>query len=54
MLAGETDDAIRRRAEALAMAEELGHDELQAHALDNIGIARLGWAINGGLDDLEQ
>ena len=39
MLAGETDDAIRGGREALAMAEELGLEELQAHALNNIGIA---------------
>ena len=37
MLAGDSEDAIRVGLQALAMAEELGLDELQAHALDNIG-----------------
>jgi class 3 adenylate cyclase/tetratricopeptide (TPR) repeat protein len=54
MLAGEHDDAIRLGREALAMAEELGIDELRSHALNNIGIGRLGLGDEGGLDDLEQ
>jgi class 3 adenylate cyclase/tetratricopeptide (TPR) repeat protein len=43
MLAGEHAEAIRVGREALAMAEELGLDELQAHALNNIGCA-LDWS----------
>jgi class 3 adenylate cyclase/tetratricopeptide (TPR) repeat protein len=54
MLAGEADRAIRVGREALAMAEELGLEELQAHALDNIGIARLGLGDHGGFADLER
>ena len=54
MLAGEADRAIRVGREALAMAEELGLEELQAHALDNIGIARLGQGDHGGFEDLER
>jgi tetratricopeptide (TPR) repeat protein len=54
MLAGATDDAIRGGLEALAMAEEQGLEELQAHALDNIGISRLGKGDERGFEDLER
>jgi class 3 adenylate cyclase/tetratricopeptide (TPR) repeat protein len=54
MLAGEKDDAIRVGREALDMAEELGMDELRAHALNNIGTARVGMGDAGGLNDLEE
>jgi class 3 adenylate cyclase/tetratricopeptide (TPR) repeat protein len=54
MLAGQSEDAIQSGREALAMAEELGNDELRSHALDNIGIARVHLGDSGGLDDLEQ
>ncbi len=53
MLAG-NEHAIRVGRQALAMAEELGLDELQAHALDNIGVSRLGTGDRGGLEDLER
>jgi tetratricopeptide (TPR) repeat protein len=54
MLAGDADHAIRVGREALAMAEELGLEELQASALNNIGVARLGHGDLGGRDDLER
>ena len=54
MLAGASDDAIRGGLEALAMAEELGLEELQAHALDNIGVTRLGMGDERGFEDLER
>ena len=54
MLAGDGEHAIRVGREALAMAEELGLEELQAHALDNIGLGRLGLGDEGGLADLER
>ncbi|MBA2569428.1 MAG: AAA family ATPase [Actinobacteria bacterium] len=54
MLAGERDDAIRLGREALDMAVELGNDELRAHALNNIGTARLTKGDRGGLEDIEQ
>jgi tetratricopeptide (TPR) repeat protein len=54
MLAGDRDDAISRGREALEMAEELGTDELRAHALNNIGTARVAKGEPQGLDDLEQ
>ena len=54
MLAGLGEQAIRVGRQALAMAEELGLDELQAHALNNIGVSRLGMGDRGGLEDLER
>jgi len=54
MLADEFADAIRIGGEALAMAERLGLDEFRAHALNNIGTARVSLGDEGGLADLEQ
>ncbi len=54
MLAGSRQEAIRVGLEALRMAEELGLDELRAHALDNIGVARAGIGDRGGIADLER
>ena len=54
MLAGIHDEAIAQGLEALAMAEELGLDEIRAHALNNIGTSRLVTGDRRGLDDLEQ
>ena len=54
MLAGESAQSIRVGREALAMAEELGLEELQAHALDNIGTSRVVEGDVGGFEDLER
>jgi class 3 adenylate cyclase/tetratricopeptide (TPR) repeat protein len=54
MLAGERDEAIRLGHEALQMADELGLDELRAHALNNIGASRIAMGDKGGLEDSEQ
>ena len=54
MLAGATEHAIRVGRQALAMAEELGLEELQAHALDNIGVARIGQGDHAGIADIER
>ena len=53
-LAGESDEAIRQARKAMEMAEEIGNDALRAHALNNIGIARITLGDFGGLDDLEE
>jgi tetratricopeptide (TPR) repeat protein len=53
-LAGDHETGIRAGREALAMADELEIDELRSHALNNIGIARVGSGDDGGLEDLEQ
>jgi len=54
VLAGENERGIRVGREALAMAEQLGLDELRAHALDNIGMARVQIGDRGGFEDLER
>ncbi|HEY8629199.1 MAG TPA: AAA family ATPase [Gaiellaceae bacterium] len=53
-LGGEYEEAIELGREALAAAEELGLPELQAHALGNIGIARVSGGDPRGVDDLER
>jgi class 3 adenylate cyclase/tetratricopeptide (TPR) repeat protein len=54
MIAGKHERAVGIGREALQMAEELGLDELRAHALDSIGSARARIGDPGGLADLEQ
>jgi class 3 adenylate cyclase/tetratricopeptide (TPR) repeat protein len=54
MLANENEEAIRLGQEAVAMADELGDDELRAHALNNIGSARVARGDLEGVCDLER
>jgi predicted ATPase/class 3 adenylate cyclase len=54
MLAGAEEEAIRIGGDVLAMAEELGLPELQAHALNNIGTARINIGDAAGLRDIER
>jgi len=54
MLASRNADAIGTGREALALAEELGLRELQAHALTNIGTARVCLGEREGFADLER
>jgi class 3 adenylate cyclase/tetratricopeptide (TPR) repeat protein len=54
MLAARNSDAIRLAADALAMAEELGLDELRVHALNNLGSARVAVGDTQGFTDLER
>jgi tetratricopeptide (TPR) repeat protein len=54
MLAGADEEAIRIGRQALAMAEELGLLEPQAHALVNIGTARTSMGDAAGLEDLQR
>jgi tetratricopeptide (TPR) repeat protein len=49
----EVDMAIRTGEQALEMAEGLGLDEIRAHALNNIGSARVALADEGGIEELE-
>ena len=48
------EDAIRVGFEAFQMADELGLDDLRAHALNTIGVARVSLGDPGGLADLER
>jgi class 3 adenylate cyclase/tetratricopeptide (TPR) repeat protein len=55
MLAGDAGQAIRLGNDALRMTEELGGDEyLRAHALNNIGVARVGKGDRAGLAAIEE
>jgi len=54
MLAGEDESAIRLGQEAVAMAEALELSEVRAHALQNIGCARVRTGDPGGIADVEQ
>jgi class 3 adenylate cyclase/tetratricopeptide (TPR) repeat protein len=54
MLAGHWDEAISLGNQALALADEIGNDEIRAHALNNIGTARVSAGDHGGLEDLER
>jgi class 3 adenylate cyclase/tetratricopeptide (TPR) repeat protein len=53
-IALEPEPAIETGREALDLAERLGLPEVRAHALNNIGWARVALGDRGGLDDLEQ
>jgi tetratricopeptide (TPR) repeat protein len=54
MLAGEGFEAVRVGREAMAMAEQLGLEEVQAHVLNNIGCARAFSGDSGGIADVQQ
>ncbi|MDQ2933385.1 MAG: AAA family ATPase [Chloroflexota bacterium] len=53
MLAAQYDLAMSLGAQALAIAEALGYDEVRAHALNNIGTARAYIDYLGGVTELE-
>jgi tetratricopeptide (TPR) repeat protein len=53
MLGDENERAVALGRPALALAEKLGRDEMRAHVLNNIGVARVGLGDPAGLDDLE-
>ena len=54
MLAGEEPQSIEVGLEALAIAEELGLTELQAHVLNTIGVAKDTLGDESGVADLER
>jgi class 3 adenylate cyclase len=54
MLASDDTEAIRLGSEAIAMAEELGLDEVRAAALNNVGSARAARGDDQGLADLAE
>jgi class 3 adenylate cyclase/tetratricopeptide (TPR) repeat protein len=49
-----TDHAIRFGNEALAMADELGLDDVRAHTLNTIGFARISVGDEGGMGEIEE
>jgi len=54
MLADQNENALQFGREALSMAEQLGLDDLRAHALNNIGCARAFMGDPDGMNDVEQ
>jgi class 3 adenylate cyclase len=54
MLADRNDEAVEAGRPALAMAEQLGLDHIRAHALNNIGTARVAAGDPAGLEDIHE
>jgi DNA-binding CsgD family transcriptional regulator len=54
MLAGDVDAAVHWGERAIAIAEPLGEDEILAHALNNVGAARLCAGDERGRAELER
>ena len=54
MLANRGDEAIELGRQTLALARELGFRELQAHALNTVGLARVNTGDTDGFADLEE
>jgi hypothetical protein len=54
MLGDRNESAIEVGREALRMAEELGLDQIRAHALNNIGSSRVAAGDPEGLDDIRE
>jgi len=54
MLRGEPNEAIDNGLRAIAIADELGLNEIKAHALNNVGSARNSLGDPQGVRDLEQ
>ncbi|HZC29570.1 MAG TPA: tetratricopeptide repeat protein [Gaiellaceae bacterium] len=52
-LSGDSDEAIDLGQQALAIAEQLRLDELRAHALNSIGLAKHHRDAGSGISDLE-
>ncbi len=53
VLADEYERGIALARDAIPLAENLGSDEFRAHALNSLGIARVGLGDRDGLADLE-
>jgi tetratricopeptide (TPR) repeat protein len=53
MLGDENERAVSLARPALALAERLGRDDMRAHVLNNIGVARFALGDRAGLADLE-
>jgi tetratricopeptide (TPR) repeat protein len=52
-LADENERAVVLGRRALVLAEKLRHDEMRAHVLNSIGVARAALGDNAGIADLE-
>jgi tetratricopeptide (TPR) repeat protein len=54
MLCDEYERARGLAQAALEMAEQLGRDDMRAHTLNTLGLARVAMGDEGGIDDLEE
>jgi class 3 adenylate cyclase/tetratricopeptide (TPR) repeat protein len=54
MMAGHYEDGVRVGREGLQIAEDLGQDDLRAHALNSIGMSRATLGDEDGTDDIER
>ena len=54
MVSGRHEHAIRVGREALAIANDLGQDEIKTFALNSVGTARIGAGDLGGFGDIEE
>ena len=54
MVTGRSADAIRVGQEAIAIAAELGRDEVKTFALNSVGTARINMGDLGGFADIEE
>jgi class 3 adenylate cyclase/tetratricopeptide (TPR) repeat protein len=54
MVSGRHEHAIRVGREALAIANDLGQDEIKTFALNSVGTARIGSGDLGGFGDIEE
>ncbi|MBA3333592.1 MAG: hypothetical protein H0U30_06335, partial [Actinobacteria bacterium] len=53
-IADEPDEGLRLGELAVSMAEELGLDELRAHALTTVGMAKNYFDLGSGIEDMER
>lgn len=54
MLGDENERTVALGSQALELAEELGRDDMRAHVLNSVGIARLALGDLAGLADIER
>jgi tetratricopeptide (TPR) repeat protein len=54
MLGARNESAIEIGRQALAMAEQLGLDQIRAHALNNVGSSRVAAGDPAGLEDIRE
>jgi tetratricopeptide (TPR) repeat protein len=54
MLADRNEEGLRISREALAMATELGLDDVRVHALNYMSGSRIGLGDDGGIEDMER
>ena len=54
VIADEPEEGLRQGERAVAMADQLGLDELRAHALTTVGMAKNYFELGSGVEDMER